>query len=397
MNACPILALNPGSTSLRFLVSDGDGQEVLRGTIASIGSTPLLRWKRADAGDGSTPVRAANHEEATQLVLELASDSPQAPRAAGVRFVHGGDDFSGPVRVDAAVLAKLASLERLAPLHNRPGIATLRALETRFGTHCPRVAVFDTAFHASMPATARAVGIPLELAQKHGIRRYGFHGLALESVLERFREGIGARLNRHRMILLHLGGGCSATAALDERSVDTSMGFSPLEGLLMSTRSGDLDPAAVAWLAHAEGWTADQVVDTLNHRSGLLGMTGRSGDYREVERLAAEGAPRARAALDLFTYRIRKQIGAMAAVLGGIDQILFSGGIGEHSPTARASICHGLEWAGVALDLRRNEHAAEGAATISSERSRVGVHVIAADEERLIALRTAEVLAKEPS
>jgi acetate kinase len=253
--------------------------------------------------------------------------------------------------------------------------------------------VFDTAFHAEMPEHAYRYAIPHELAVKHGIRRYGFHGLAYRSVLARYAELVGTPIDRATLVALHLGNGCSAAAIKGGRSVDTSMGLTPLEGLVMGTRSGDVDPALVGHLARTEQVPVEQVERWLNERAGLLGLSGRSQDMRDL--LAREREdPRARLAVDVFCYRARKYLGAYLAVLGGADAVVFSGGIGEHAPEVRARICAGMDWIGLALDPARNAAARDGEGRLSPDGARLPVFVIPADEERVIAQDTMDWLTR---
>ncbi|TAJ19875.1 MAG: acetate kinase, partial [Dehalococcoidia bacterium] len=262
----------------------------------------------------------------------------------------------------------------------------------RFRGRLPIAAVFDTAFHVDMPASARTYAIPHELTQRHGIRRFGFHGIAITSVLAEYAHRTGAHAADQRLVVLHLGSGASVTAIRGARGIDTSMGFSPLEGLVMATRSGDLDPSLIPYLARAEHTTADEVVRCLNQRSGLLGISGRSGDMREIEQLRNGGDPRASLAFDLFAYRAKKHLAGMIAALGGVDAVLFSGGIGENSAAARAAVCCGMEWCGVAIDASLNAQPARSGGRISPAEARVGIHVVPADEERIIARETCSLV-----
>jgi len=251
------------------------------------------------------------------------------------------------------------------------------------------VAVFDTAFHTTLPEHARHYAIPWDLASKHAIRRYGFHGTSYRSVLSRYAEITGTPPERATLIALHLGAGCSAAAIRAGQSVDTSMGFTPLEGLVMGTRAGDLDPAIVSYLARAERTSAEEVVQWLNDRSGLLGISGRSRDVRD---LLSSDDPRARLAIQMFCYRARKYLGAYLAALGGAEAVVFTGGIGEHSPEVRAEICSGMEWCGLAIDPERNRAAVGREAMIGAVGARIGAFVIPADEEIVIARDTVACL-----
>jgi acetate kinase len=306
--------------------------------------------------------------------------------------VHGGARFVESTLIDDGVMAAIEELETLAPLHNGPGLAGIRAARACLPT-TPMVAAFDTGYHATLPEHAHAYAIPHEVARRHGIRRYGFHGLSYRSVVARYAAITGRPVERSRLVVLHLGNGSSAAAIAGGRSQDTSMGLTPLEGLVMGTRSGDLDPAIVSQLVRAEGVSAATVEHWLNERSGLLGLSGRSADVRDL--LAAEAAdPRARLALDVFCYRARKYVGAYLAALGGAEAVVFTGGIGEHASEVRARICAGLEWTGLALDPDANAKARGTEGRISRDGAGLVAWVIPTDEERVIAEDTARCLVR---
>jgi acetate kinase len=335
-----------------------------------------------------------DHDAAVAAILAAFGDSGlPRPEAAGHRIVHGGSRFTAPVKIDDAVVAALIALQELAPLHNAPGVAALQACRRYVGADVPMVAVFDTAFHATLPEVAYRYALPHELAAKHGIRRYGFHGISYAYVLARYAELAQRPRETVTMIALHLGNGASVTAIRGGRSVDTSMGFTPLEGLVMGTRSGDLDPAIVGVLAEREGVGAAEVERWLNERSGLLGVSGTSRDMRDLLTRAKTDA-RARAAVEIFCYRARKYVGAYLAVVGRPHALVFTGGIGEHAAPVRAAVCEGLAWAGIALDPAANE-AASGDARIGTPLGAVDTWVVATDEERMIARETRGLL--EPS
>ncbi|HEY6139438.1 MAG TPA: acetate/propionate family kinase [Thermoanaerobaculia bacterium] len=299
-------------------------------------------------------------------------DDPPRPDAIGVRVVHGGSRFTAPVRVDDAVLAGIEELAELAPLHNPRSAATIEEARRSF-PEVPIVAVFDTAFHQTLPPAAAEYAVPREL----GIRRFGFHGVSYSYLASQVRA--------RRHVACHLGNGASVCAILDGRSVDTSMGFTPMEGLVMGTRAGDLDPGAILHLLR-KGMGPEDLDALLNERCGLLGVSGRSGDMRELERAAAGGDERAALAIEMFTRRVAKYAGAYAAVLGGLDALTFTGGIGEHSWSVRADVCRSLAFLGVVLDEERNRAPAAGDRCIS--RGAVEVRVIPANEELEIARLT---------
>jgi acetate kinase len=305
--------------------------------------------------------------------------------AVGHRVVHGGARFSAPVLIDAEVVAGIEEVSRLAPLHNRPALTAIAAVGDALGPEVPAVATFDTAFHRTMPPAAANYAIDPDLAERHGVRRYGFHGLAHRSMVERCAVARGVAPEALDAVTLQLGNGCSATAVKAGRSVDTSMGFTPLEGLVMGTRSGDVDPSLAGFLAQREGVAPDEVEGWLNRRSGLLGVSGETGDMGELLRLAAGGHQRAELAIAMFCHRVRRYLAGYLAVVGGGHAVVFGGGIGERGAEVRRRVCEGLEWAGLALDPERNLAAEGDAAPIHADGSRLGAYVVRVDEEAVIA------------
>lgn len=390
-----VLVLNCGSSSVKFQVLDvvgpADERRVAGGAVERIGDEATVTLE----AEGQEPERqsgaVADHAAAVQRVVEWLAARAVRVDAVGHRVVHGGARFTRPTPIDDAVRAAIEELEALAPLHNAPSLAGIRAARAALGPRVPMVAVFDTAFHASLPEPAAHYALPYELARRHGIRRYGFHGTSYRSVLARYCQLTSTAAAQATLVALHLGNGCSAVAIREGQSVDTSMGFTPLEGLVMGTRAGDLDPAIVAYLARVERIPPDEVARLLNERSGLLGISGVSRDMREL--LAREaGAPRVRLAVELFCYRARKYVGAYLAALGGAQALVFTGGIGERAPAVRERICAGMAWCGLTLDAARNS-AAEGVeARISADGAGLPVFVIPTDEERVIARDTAACL-----
>jgi acetate kinase len=412
-----VLAINSGSSSLKFKVVTFDESPKTAasvvtssrydGSVEEIGSAARLMLRLAGKTVVQTTETVSTHTNAVQHMMRMLEESSkrEGPAlsfdAVGHRVVHGGEQFREPVVIDDDVMAAIDRLAELAPLHNPGSIAGIKSARAVLGSHIPMVAVFDTAFHRSMPLVASSYAIDVNLAEKHGIRRYGFHGIAHASLAGIYAAAVNRPFAQLRLITLQLGNGCSATAIDRGRSVDTSMGFTPLEGLVMGTRSGDLDPAVVGHLVRREGLSVNEVERLLNERSGLLGLSGLSGDMREILN-AAEGKPNSRAALalDTFCYRVRKYIGAYLAVLGGADALVFGGGIGEHAPAIRARICEGMDWCGLRLDRSRNEAAvqvASGEAVRISEASApISCYVAGVDEEVEIARATRECLRKGP-
>lgn len=390
-----VLAVNCGSSSLKFkLVEVGrTTRTIAGGLVERIGDeNPSLTLNVEDVVfDEHTS--APDHEAAVLVVLDrLASAELPAPEAFGHRVVHGGDRFAGPAVIDGDVVSHIEALGELAPLHNGPSLAAIRASLREISPPTPMVAVFDTAFHRTMPESASLYPIPIELAEKHGIRRYGFHGTAHSCMVERYCAITDTPVEDARLITLQLGNGCSATAVSRGRSVDTSMGFTPLEGLMMGTRSGNVDPSLVGFLTRREGVDTAEVEGWLNKRSGLLGISGTSRDVRELLDAEASGDGSAALALEMFCESVRKQIGAYLTILGGADAIVFGGGIGENAPLIRERVLTGMGWCGLDLDTARNANAVGVESRISAEDSKIHAYVVSVDEEIKIAKETARLL-----
>jgi acetate kinase len=394
-----VLALNCGSSSVKFRVFDvpaeGEPRKLASGGVERIGGQSHFAVEET----GQPPLRdsaaIADHRAAVRRVIDWARSSGTPPKAVGHRVVHGGARYVQPVLVDMGVDAALHELETLAPLHNGPSLEGIRAARAALGDGVANVAVFDTAFHATLPERAARYAIPRDLADRHGIRRYGFHGISYQSVLSRYCRITGTPVSAATLVALHLGNGASAAAIDNGRSVDTSMGLTPLEGLVMGTRSGDLDPALVGHLARLERASVDDVESWLNERSGLLGLAG-SSDMRDLLEREAED-DRARLAVEIFCYRARKYVGAYLAALGGARAVAFSGGIGERSPEVRARICEGMGWCGLALEPRANAEAdGRREALISAPGAALQAWVIPTDEEAVIAQETRRVLTTAP-
>ncbi len=394
-----VLVLNCGSSTLKFQLietseSGATERKLARGIVDRIGGPASYHFDTNGNGVDEKALVVANHDEAARLVIDWLRSKPglDSIDAVGHRVVHGGERFTASVLIDDNVIATLEALCEIAPLHNPGAVLGIRAAQKILGAAIPMVAAFDTSFHHTIPQQAATYAIPYELSLKHKIRRYGFHGLAHQYDIARYAELCAKLPAQVNAITLHLGNGCSATAIRNGQSIDTSMGFTPLEGLVMGTRSGDLDPALVTLLARKEQVDAAAVESWLNTRSGLLGLSGISNDMRELT-AAYRTDPRARLAVDVFCYRARKYLGAYLAVLGGVAQaVIFSGGIGENAPLVRKSILDRMEWCGLSLDDTANDRIIGCDGKISTARSKLDVFVIHTDEEAVIARETARLI-----
>ena len=381
-----IVILNAGSSSIKFAIYETGPERpaLFRGQVEQIGVSPRLVVTNADGtrvAENNWPAPGFDHQAATQAILDIGRELLQgrAIAAIGHRVVHGGMHYKAPVRVDAKVLASLAQLSPLAPLHQPHNLAPIKAI-LEAAPEIPQVACFDTAFHRDQPHLAQLFAIPRKFSDE-GVRRYGFHGLSYEYVSQRLRE-FAPELAAGRVIIAHLGNGASLCALKDGRSIASTMGFTAVDGLMMGTRCGTIDPGVLLYLMDTHGMDARTVEDLIYKRSGLLGVSGVSSDMRK---LRASTDPAAREAIALFIYRVIREAGSLAAALGGVDGIVFAGGIGENDAEARAEIVSGCAWLGAALDRQRNA-ASEG--PISTEASRVAVWVIPTDEERMMARHT---------
>lgn len=399
-----ILVLNAGSSTLKFqlvrtdqerMANDTD-ERLARGIVERIGGEALLRFSSGNRSlKTARPIR--DHRAAVDAVLRwLASEESGTDLSAmrdidavGHRVVHGGERFSKSVKIDPVVLREIEEMIDLAPLHNPHNLKGIAAVRETLGD-VPQVAVFDTAFHQTLPPHAYLYAIPYSLYRRYKVRRYGFHGTSHRYVAYRYRRLTGRTREHTNLITIHLGNGCSACAIRGGDSVDTSMGFTPLEGLVMGTRSGDLDPAILDFIAVKEGQTLNEVEALLNKQSGLLGISGLTNDMRELLAEEEENDDRrARLAIDIFAYRVRKYIGSYLAAMGGAEAIVFTGGIGENGAKVRARICEGLQWLGLELDPELNATAVGGSeGPIHREGSRLEAWIIPTDEELLIARDT---------
>jgi acetate kinase len=396
-----VLVLNSGSSSNKYQFIETTTHQVLaKGQVERIGmDDAVLSHVRIDGDTVKFSAEILDHNIAIEYVVAILLSKNHGVikdkseiEAVGHRVVHGGETFSGSVLITDEVIEKIRENIELAPLHNPHNLRGIMACK-RLLPDTPQVAVFDTAFHQKMPEYAFIYGLPYELYKKYKIRRYGFHGTSHRYVSKRASEILGVPIEKLRIITAHLGNGCSMAAVKYGVSVDTTMGFTPLEGLLMGTRSGDIDPAIVLYIMGKEGLTMAEVNALLNKHSGLVGISGVSSDMREIIREMKNGNMRAKLAFDVFCYRVKKYIGAYAAVMGGVDAIVFTAGIGENSPDVRKSVCEGLEFLGIKIDDEKN-NSPEREKIITTDDSPVKVLVIPTNEELVIALDTAEIVSK---
>lgn len=396
-----ILVLNCGSSSVKYkLIESVDGHVMAEGGVEKIGlPDSFLKFKRPDGTKGVINVSMPDAKEAVKQVLNVLTDPQEGViksydeiEAVGHRVVHGMDKFSKSVLITPEVIEKVKECYAVAPLHNPANISGIEAVE-KILPKVPQVAVFDTAFHQTMPAKAFMYALPYETYEKYGVRRYGFHGTSHRYVSRRACEFLGVPYEKQRIITCHIGNGASITAIRDGKSVDTSMGLTPTEGLMMGTRVGDVDPGALVYLMKVLNLDADGLQNLIQKKSGVAGVSEVSSDMRDIENAIAEGNEKAKLALDMYEYRILKYIGAYAAVLGGVDVIVFTGGVGENQTVTRERICKQLEFMGVTFNADANKVRGEEI-EISGADSRVKVVVIPTDEELMIARDTAEIVEK---
>ncbi len=396
-----VLVLNCGSSSIKYKLFDMDHKAVIaQGGIEKIGlKDSFLKLTLPNGEKKILEKDIPEHTAGVEFILQTLTGaeygvvkSMDEIDAVGHRMVHGGEKFSQSVLLTPEVLAAFEACNDLAPLHNPANLKGVHAIAAIL-PNVPQVGVFDTAFHQTMPDYAYMYAVPYELYQKYGVRRYGFHGTSHRYVSKRVCEFLGVQPEGQRIITCHIGNGGSITAIKDGKSVDTSMGLTPLEGLMMGTRSGDIDGGAVTYIMEKEGLDAAGMSNLLNKKSGVLGIFGESSDMRDLESAAAAGNTKALLAERMYFYRIKKYIGAYAAALGGVDIIVFTGGVGENQASARWGACEGLEFMGVKLDAEKNKVRGEEA-VISTDDSKVKVVVIPTDEELMIASDTMAILKK---
>ncbi|MGA9979423.1 MAG: acetate kinase [Candidatus Sulfotelmatobacter sp.] len=407
-----VLVVNFGSSSLKFQVISTDLERIkqhnddrlCKGEVEGIGGEATIHFQSRQAPSQRFTAELSDGSAALDYVVRyIALEKSGVPeikttadvQAVGHRVVHGGELFTESVLIDDKVLQDIEDCVDLAPLHNPNNMKGILAARELFGNAVPQVAVFDTSFHHSIPEHAFLYAIPYRLYSDHRIRRYGFHGTSYRYVAFRYRTLRGLTREQTNIITLHLGNGCSAAAIRAGASVDTSMGMTPLEGLVMGTRCGDLDPAIVNVIARKEKLSAAEVDTLLNSQSGLLGISGLTNDMRELQSKQRDHQ-RARLAIEMFCYRARKYIGSYLTGMGGADAVVFTGGIGENSPEIRALICVGMEWAGLKLDTSRNQETVAREGKICTDDSKLLAYAIPTDEELLIARDTVRVILGEP-
>ncbi|GAA1714738.1 acetate kinase [Isoptericola hypogeus] len=393
-----VLVLNSGSSSLKYqLVNPVGGEAIAAGTVERIGEPAGIVTHTFAGNRTRRELEVPDHGEALRLALGMFDEI--GPRladagiyAVGHRVVHGGAEFSGPVVVDDGVVDRIEALVPLAPLHNPANVQGIRVARELLGD-VPHVAVFDTAFFAALPAEAYTYAIDRKVAAEHDVRRYGFHGTSHQYVAGKVARVLGRRVQDLHTIVLHLGNGASASAVRGGVPIDTSMGLTPLEGLVMGTRSGDVDPAVVFHLARNAGMSIDELDTLLNKRSGMLGLSGVN-DFRELRRLIDDGDEQAALAFDVYIHRLKKYVGAYAALLGRVDVVAFTAGVGENDTAVRAAVCEGLEGMGIAVDPERNAgpDAAQGERIISPDWTSTLVMVIPTMEELAIARQCVEAV-----
>ncbi|MHB1651077.1 MAG: acetate/propionate family kinase [Desulfitobacteriaceae bacterium] len=394
-----VLVINCGSSSLKYQLLDMKTRNPLaKGLVERIGlSDSILTHSLSNGEKEEIRTEIPDHTVAIRLVLEMlvhpeygALKGLEQINAVGHRVVHGGERFAHSAMITKDVMEALEECIELAPLHNPPNIAGIEACQ-KLMPGVPQVAVFDTAFHQTMPKHAFLYGLPYEMYEKYKIRKYGFHGTSHKYVSQRAAVLLKKPLEELKLISCHLGNGSSITAIRGGKSIETSMGFTPLEGLMMGTRSGDLDPAIVSYLMRKENMNSEQVINFLNTKCGVLGVSGVSSDFRDIELAAAKNNPRAQLALDIFAHDVKKYIGAYAAVLNGVDALVFTAGLGENSASMREAICGNLDYLGITLDREKNKIRGEEV-DISTSEARCRVLVIPTNEELMIALETVELM-----
>jgi acetate kinase len=396
-----VLIINSGSSSVKYQVIDTEKKDYLaKGLVESIGlDRSKIKHEKKGAGKVVLEKNVPDHNVAIQIVLSLlidkengVLDSYEDLDAVGHRLVHGGEHFNSSVLITDDVMDVMDDCIKLAPLHNPANIAGIKAAKVHL-PDTPMAGVFDTAFHATMPDYAYMYALPYEYYKKYGIRRYGFHGTSHYYVSRRFAELIGKPIEELNLISCHIGNGASVTAIKGGKSIDTSMGFTPLEGLMMGTRSGDVDGGAVLKIAEYEDMSINDMNMLLNKNSGIIGIYKKSSDLRDVEEDIEKGDPKAKLAFDMYNYRIKKYIGAYAAALGRVDGVIFTGGVGENGDLTRGPVCENMDYMGMYIDEKKNKETIRGKeGFINADHSKVKIAVIPTNEELVIALETAAII-----
>lgn len=395
-----ILALNAGSSTLKFKVLRfPEKREKVRGLCERIGLEGSCVSYIIEGNQRSYNAVLENHNDALHAVLKVLTEgaaeglySSEEIAVIGHRIAHGGDRFVEPTVIDDAVLEELETCKELAPLHNEAALKVIKACREMF-ENVPMVAVFDTSFHQTMPQKAYMYALPYDMYETYKVRKYGFHGTSHKYAAYKAAEDVGVPLHSSKIIVCHLGNGASITAVQNGKSVDTSMGFTPLEGLVMGTRSGDIDPSVVGFLAKKTGLSQEDILRKLNTESGLKGISKKSSDFREVLEARNTGDSNATLAIEMFVYRIRKYIGSYIAVMDGLDMLVFTGGIGEKCSYVREAVCEGFSYVGMEIDKERNESIVQNG-EISTDESKVKVMVVCTDEELMIAQEAYETIYK---
>ena len=397
-----ILVLNSGSSSVKYKLIDTETEKSLaEGGVEKIGLPDgFLKYKRKDGSKAIVELGKTDHKGSIEAILKMLTDPVEGCiknyaeiEAVGHRVVHGGEKFSGSVLIDDAVKAKVRECYDIAPLHNPANMVGIEAIEALM-PGVPQVGVFDTAFHQTMPAKSFMYAIPYKFYKEDGVRRYGFHGTSHRYVSQRVCEILGVDIKTQRIITCHVGNGGSITAVEFGRSIDTSMGLTPTEGLMMGTRVGDIDPGALTYLMTKHNLSAEQLQKIINKESGVLGVTEISSDMREIEAAVNAGNERAKLALDMYEQRILKYVGAYAAEMGGVDIIVFTGGVGENQTGVRENVCAPLAFMGVEINRELNARTRGTETVISTPTSKVKVVVVPTDEELMIARDTRDIVSK---
>lgn len=397
-----ILVINAGSSSLKYQLIDMENEQVIaKGNCERIGIDGKIGHKTFEGKSVELDVAFPTHKEAFAKLMELLTSGDCAVLksvdeigAVGHRIVHGGEKFFQSVLIDENVIKEVSELSELAPLHNPANVTAIKACREVLGDKVPQVGVFDTAFHQTMPKEAFISGLPYEYYEKYHVRKYGFHGTSHRFVSARYAEITGGSLEGKKIVTCHLGNGSSIAAIKDGKVMDTTMGFTPLDGLIMGTRAGEVDNSITLYLMEKEGYSIDDMKNILNKKSGFQGISGISSDARDIEAAAEKGNERAQLTLDKVRYQIKKYVGSYAAAMGGLDAVIFTGGIGENSAEVRESVCSNMEFLGLSICTELNKNASRKEAKFSTDSSKVEAWVIPTNEELLIARDTLELISK---